>query len=709
MKLFRLLTLLVLVLSISLIFIACNNADKNTEVPSSTPTEAPTQNGTEHTHVFSDATCTAPKTCECGATQGNPKGHSYEDVVTAPTCTEAGHTTHTCACGDTYTDSTVNALGHMYINGTCKTCGTVDPDGVTHTHSYDSVVTAPTCTTAGYTTHTCACGESYTDNAIDALGHDYENGVCGVCGEADPDYIPPHNHEYNSVVTAPTCTEAGYTTYTCGCGETYTDNEVAALGHDYENGVCGMCGEADPDYVPPHNHEYNSVVTSPTCTEAGYTTYTCGCGETYTDNEVAALGHDYENGTCGVCGESDPDYVPPVESTNKADFNTITTKNSSGGDSGYTTSYTTTDGWTTINTAIQAGGSTVMNPQFPVVGPDNTYKAVCLNGKTSAPGKLTSPTLSGGISQFNLSYTKMFTDTNLSVTITITELATGNTYTQTVEKTADKNDKYTVWTYEWVLTTPVVGDFTIEIVNNCPSGTDGNKDRFTILSLEWTSVTGGGDTPACTHTNTTMTTVKATCTVDGSITEACKSCGETINSTVIPAAGHTKANASGKCDKCGETISSGESKIGYVKVTKEEDFTSGTYVIITSTGVGLGEYDNKWVTTATPTVVDGVVTDTVGATWTLTVSGSSVTLKDSNGNFIKPASGNSNGIQTGSYDWAWSMDANGLVTFKGTGSDTTTLASNTGSEGKFRAYKNATVSGDTSGYPSEFVVYKLVG
>ncbi len=32
--------------------------------------------GNDHTHTFSDATCTAPKTCECGATEGEALGHT---------------------------------------------------------------------------------------------------------------------------------------------------------------------------------------------------------------------------------------------------------------------------------------------------------------------------------------------------------------------------------------------------------------------------------------------------------------------------------------------------------------------------------------------------------------------------------------------------------------------------------------------------------
>ena len=54
-----------------------------------------------------------------------------------------------------------------------------------------------------------------------------------------------YGHDYNSVVTEPTCTEDGYTTHTCSsCGDNYTDSTVAASGHNYVDGVCTGCGEA---------------------------------------------------------------------------------------------------------------------------------------------------------------------------------------------------------------------------------------------------------------------------------------------------------------------------------------------------------------------------------------------------------------------------------------------------------------------------------
>ena len=53
---------------------------------------------------------------------------------------------------------------------------------------------------------------------------------------------PPHTHSYTTAVTAPTCTEQGYTTYTCECGDSYTSDVVAAFGHDFSQSfVCSKC------------------------------------------------------------------------------------------------------------------------------------------------------------------------------------------------------------------------------------------------------------------------------------------------------------------------------------------------------------------------------------------------------------------------------------------------------------------------------------
>ena len=178
--------------------------------------------------------------------------------------------------------------------------GTVTTTGqAPHTHYYTATVTAPTCTAKGYTTHTCACGDSYVDTYADALGHAWDNGkvtkqptetetgtktfTCTRCGETKTEIIPKltHEHSYKAVVTAPTCTEKGYTTHTCACGDSYVDSYLLPLGHDWGSG---------------------KVTKEPTATENGIKTYICArCGETKT--EVIPAGGCPSAGFTDVPGE----------------------------------------------------------------------------------------------------------------------------------------------------------------------------------------------------------------------------------------------------------------------------------------------------------------------------------------------------------------------------------------------------------------------
>lgn len=56
-----------------------------------------------------------------------------------------------------------------------------------HTHSYTEEVVEPTCTEKGYTVYTCSCGYSYTGDYTDTIAHNYVNGVCTACGDSIAD------------------------------------------------------------------------------------------------------------------------------------------------------------------------------------------------------------------------------------------------------------------------------------------------------------------------------------------------------------------------------------------------------------------------------------------------------------------------------------------------------------------------------------------
>lgn len=257
---------------------------------------------------------TVSYTCAvCGATKQEilePLGHEYGEWVidTEPTETTEGLEKQSCIrCGIENTRTIPNK---------------------THEHKYTSTVAVPTCTEQGYTTYTCACGDSYTDDYTDALGHDWteweitkeptatEKGekkrICNRCKEEETVQIPEisHEHKYITVVTEPTCTEQGYATYTCECGDYYISDYTDVLGHSWgewittkkpteaETGekkhICDRCQIEETEIIPKteHIHSYTSSVTTPTCTTDGYTTYTCTeCGYSYKADYVAATGH----------------------------------------------------------------------------------------------------------------------------------------------------------------------------------------------------------------------------------------------------------------------------------------------------------------------------------------------------------------------------------------------------------------------------------
>ena len=242
-------------------------------------TKEPTE---EETGIRTD-TCTA-----CGATKTEeiPKlehTHRYQKAVTAPTCMEAGYTTYTCACGDTYRADEVAALGHNEVTdkGYAATCTEEGlTDGI-HCDRCDAVLTEQEVI--------AALGHSWDDGEITKEPTEEETGVrtytCGTCGATRTETIPvlEHQHIYHTVITDPTCTEIGYTTYTCTCGDTYIDDEVAALGHN----------------------EVTDEGYAATCTEEGLADgiHCDRCGVVLTRQEtIPAIGHNFENGICGGCG-----------------------------------------------------------------------------------------------------------------------------------------------------------------------------------------------------------------------------------------------------------------------------------------------------------------------------------------------------------------------------------------------------------------------
>lgn len=242
--------------------------------------------------VIRDATCeTAGKVLEicerCGTVQESttPKGeHEFSTTVVPATCTSPGYTLRECAvCGERHIEDITAALPHNYI----------------------AKVTPATCEGGGKTAHICeGCGSSFVTDYTDPLGHSWDEGT---------------------EVTGSTCTGEGLIEYRCvRCGYHRLEGDAAAGHVPGEAATCTtpqLCTKCGAVIVNALGHDYQEEVTAPTCTEMGYTTYTCSrCGDTYKGDYTDAAGHkpgdwiidqeptiDSEGSKhkeCEVCGET---------------------------------------------------------------------------------------------------------------------------------------------------------------------------------------------------------------------------------------------------------------------------------------------------------------------------------------------------------------------------------------------------------------------
>ena len=170
-----------------------------------------------------------------------------------------------------------------------------------HTHTWSKA----TCTTAS----SCSCGATNGG----ALGHDFgvNNKNCSRCGENNPNYKAAHTHNYNSAVTSqPSCANNGVRTYTCSCGDSYTES-IPATSHNWTTrtwteqvihpgetittyqpgarcGECGFTGTADEVYA----HQRSTGCMGYTGYEIPVTTTT----DPWTENV------NHSETTCSICG-----------------------------------------------------------------------------------------------------------------------------------------------------------------------------------------------------------------------------------------------------------------------------------------------------------------------------------------------------------------------------------------------------------------------
>ena len=245
-----------------------------------------------------------------------PLGHDEQYEVVAPTCIVKGTTIVTCTRCDHYdTKDDTDPIGHQYYK---------EEDAVLGTH-YE-ITLDPTCTQKGEESYYCV------------------REGCGILATADANgkgEIPEIGHKWK-ITHEPWCGNDSVTEFACEnvcrgeqCTDTKTEESEEKFLHtyddervliketcvDYATYECPVCEKSfvayeGSDHGQPtgvHKYEGFSNTVMPTCTEKGYTVYTCvagNCGtienRDYTNLIAHDLGAILENGTvsCRVCNKS---------------------------------------------------------------------------------------------------------------------------------------------------------------------------------------------------------------------------------------------------------------------------------------------------------------------------------------------------------------------------------------------------------------------
>lgn len=236
-----------------------------------------------------------------------------------------------------------------YINRTSKTLYVSDTYTLKLTGTTIKTVKSSNPKIATINTKGKVTAKKAGNTTITLTGKDKKSYKCNITVKEKA-----HVHSYIQKVIEPTCTEKGYTLYTCSCGYSYKDNYQNVTGHiwndwkvikeatETEKGIelrtCSVCNENESRDIPvkEHMHDYKPVVTPPTCTEKGYTTYTCSCGDSYISDYTEAT-HEWSDwviikdagtevhtsveqfgervATCTVCGEKKTQTIINVDAS----------------------------------------------------------------------------------------------------------------------------------------------------------------------------------------------------------------------------------------------------------------------------------------------------------------------------------------------------------------------------------------------------------
>ena len=333
-----------------------------------------------------------------------------------------------------------------------------------------------------------------------------------------------------------TCTENGYTgdTWCQNCNTMIEEGEtITAPGHDYKDGICTECGQTEPDCEHTNTEIRNAKEA--TCTENGYTgdTWCKDCNTMINEGrKITAPGHDYKDGVCTECGKAEPGCRHMnVEIRNAKPANCV-----SGGYTG--------DTWCKdCNTMIAAGAiipASGSHTSVPVYG----YAATCTTGG------MTSGLVCSSCGTW-LAYQVSTPALGHAETITTAVAATCTTVGKTEGKHCARCNAVIVAQKE----IPALGHTEVVDVAEAATCTTVGKTEGKHCSICSEVLISQQQIPALGHIVVSDAAQAATCTTTGK-TEGkhCVTCEEVlVAQEVIPALGHTEVTTYAQAAGCTTT------------------------------------------------------------------------------------------------------------------------------------------------------------
>lgn len=538
-------------------------------------------------------------TCACGYTyteySGTTGDHSWSDewtVDTEPTCTQPGSKSHHCTlCGAKKDETVIDALGHDYTGvdeeiivpvscendgvsiKECTRCGYNDYTTIPKLdHKMVDTVTAPTCTSKGYTTSVCEnCGKmligSFTDPvdhnyvkkddecvAPSCVGVGYDVSYCSECGLKKYDIIPAVGHDWadeSTIDIEPTCTTKGQKSIHCSvCGVINEDSieEIPANGHTFDDGeelipaTCEQdgvkvihctvdgCGYTKNEVLPALGHDWNAEKTvdvPATCTTAGsQSTHCARCNETKGSEEIPALGHDitttHVDASCLVsekeidkCSRCDYEKTREISPALDHNFVAVETVPATCGNAGYTRYECSRNcgvpGYTTYDSAATG------DHDWDITYSEPSHGVITVIGKCKTEG-------------CNATFEKEVNSTHKFQNVTIADYTPA---TCSKEGSIKLNCGVAGCTENHTLTLPVNPDAHKSVTTAVNNPTCTEKGVAVTTCDECHKELARVEIPATGHSFTTKLEEKAaTCAADGYVKLQCANCDETTEITL---------------------------------------------------------------------------------------------------------------------------------------------------------------------------------